>query len=130
MRPNNWRLFAAGAAIVLLAAACGGGGSGGDGGSDGGGGGPTAQTIKTTEYKFDPASFSIPADTDVTIEVDNTGGVIEHDFTIDEGGGTTIHANPGTKESGTISLPAATYTFYCSVPGHRQLGMEGELTVG
>jgi nitrite reductase (NO-forming) len=29
----------------------------------------------------------------------------------------------------TIDAPAGTYTFYCSIPGHRQAGMEGTLTV-
>jgi plastocyanin len=34
----------------------------------------------------------------------------------------------GTK-SFKATLPAGTYTFYCSVPGHRQAGMEGKLTI-
>jgi cytochrome c oxidase subunit II len=34
---------------------------------------------------------------------------------------------PGSKD--LAPLPAGPYTYYCSVPGHRQLGMEGELTV-
>jgi uncharacterized cupredoxin-like copper-binding protein len=29
----------------------------------------------------------------------------------------------------TAELGAGRYTFYCSVPGHRQGGMEGTLTV-
>ena len=30
---------------------------------------------------------------------------------------------------GTVDIPAGTYTYYCSVPGHRQGGMEGEVVV-
>ena len=34
----------------------------------------------------------------------------------------------GTKTF-AVTLTAGTYTYYCSVPGHRQAGMQGTLTV-
>jgi plastocyanin/mono/diheme cytochrome c family protein len=64
-----------------------------------------------------------------TIAVNNPG-VIAHDFTVDEWG----IADPlaGGAQT-TITIPAdaqpGTYTFYCSVPGHRQAGMEGTITI-
>ena len=36
----------------------------------------------------------------------------------------------GANEQAVIEAPPGTYTFYCAVPGHRQVGMEGTLTVG
>lgn len=56
---------------------------------------------------------------------------LEHNVTIAKGG-TVLGATPtfkGGTRTVTLTLKPGTYTFYCSVPGHRQAGMEGTLTV-
>ncbi len=66
----------------------------------------------------------------VTIEMANMSPV-EHNVTIAQGS-KVLGATPtfaGGKKSVTVTLAPGTYTFYCSVPGHRQAGMEGTLTV-
>jgi len=66
-----------------------------------------------------------------TLEFTNESPV-PHDVKIEtssgeEVGGTEI-VSEGT-ESATVELKPGTYTFFCSIPGHRQAGMEGTLTV-
>jgi plastocyanin len=55
-----------------------------------------------------------------------------HNFTLANSAGKVLAATPtfsgGTKTI-TVSLTAGSYTYYCSVPGHRQAGMQGTLTV-
>lgn len=66
---------------------------------------------------------------ELTIAIDNQGGV-QHDVTIEEAGDTTVaDAAGGETDSGTIELEPGTFTYYCSVPGHREAGMEGTLEV-
>jgi plastocyanin len=66
----------------------------------------------------------------VTIAFTNVAS-LEHNVTIAQGG-TPLGATPtfsGGTRTLTLNLKPGTYTFYCSVPGHRQSGMEGTLRV-
>lgn len=114
---------------VLALTACGGGGSGG--GDDGGGAATAAVSLTgTDDLEFSRTSVTAPAG-EITVELTCESG-INHDFTIEgEAGDEPVtECNPGGTGTGTVSLDAGTYTFYCTVPGHRDAGMEGTLTVG
>ena len=66
----------------------------------------------------------------VTISFTNAAS-LEHNLTIAQGS-TQVGATPtfsGGTRTLTLNLMPGTYTFYCSVPGHRQSGMEGTLHV-
>ena len=66
----------------------------------------------------------------VTIIFTNAAS-LEHNVTVAQGS-TQLGATPtfgGGTRTLTLNLKAGTYTFYCSVPGHRQSGMEGTLHV-
>ncbi|HSJ50647.1 MAG TPA: cupredoxin domain-containing protein [Actinomycetota bacterium] len=129
MNVRTW-LVALLAALALTLSACGGGdGDGGDGGDGDGNGGDegTTLSVQAKEFEFTPSTLTAPADTEVTVELENAG-TIEHDFALDEAD--LVVLAPATESaSGTFSLPAGSYTFYCSIPGHREAGMEGSLTV-
>lgn len=66
----------------------------------------------------------------VTITMANMSP-IEHDVAVAQGS-KVLGATPtfqGGSRTLTLSLKPGTYAFYCTVPGHRQAGMEGTLTV-
>jgi plastocyanin len=118
------------ALLAFTLTACSGGDSDDNGGGSAGGGETaTSVTIKGTDaLKFEPDSVTVAAGQPVTItlETDN----IEHNFHIEgyQDGDMLIDAPAGQSVSATVTLDPGTYTFYCSVPGHREAGMEGTIT--
>ncbi len=54
-----------------------------------------------------------------------------HDFVLEDDGGQEVAKTEvisDGEDTAKATLAAGKYTFYCSVPGHRQAGMEGTLT--
>jgi uncharacterized cupredoxin-like copper-binding protein len=41
----------------------------------------------------------------------------------------TKDLKPGEQDSFQVALKAGTYELYCSIPGHKQLGMDAKLQV-
>jgi uncharacterized cupredoxin-like copper-binding protein len=85
-------------------------------------------TVEAFDLGFNVSSTTIPANTDVQVTVTNNGA-LAHDFVIDDLGIQTKLLNPGESATVTINAAAGDYTYYCSVPGHREAGMQGTITV-
>jgi plastocyanin len=66
----------------------------------------------------------------VTIDFTNPSA-LEHDVAIEENGKEIAASELIAKGKTSVSanLAPGTYTFFCTVPGHREAGMEGTLTV-
>lgn len=67
----------------------------------------------------------------VTVNFTNSSPV-PHDVRIEDSSGENIGGTEVLSEgneSATVDLKPGEYKFFCSVPGHRQGGMEGTLTV-
>ena len=99
----------------------------------GGGGGSTVADAAdpSGQLKFTKSTLAAKAGK-VTINFTNSAP-LGHNFTLQQGSsGPTVGATPtfqGGSKTLTVTLKPGTYTFYCSVPGHRMAGMQGTLTV-
>jgi plastocyanin/mono/diheme cytochrome c family protein len=94
----------------------------------GGGQASTSPTVNLEDIKFDPTAITIPANTDVTVTLVNKGATA-HTFDIDA---LNIHSGeiqPGETKTITINAAAGSYQYYCAIPGHKEAGMVGTLTV-
>jgi plastocyanin len=82
------------------------------------------------QLKYDKTSLTAKAGS-VAIDFTNTAP-LPHNVTVESSSGSTVGATPtfqGGSKALTLNLKPGTYKFYCSVPGHRQAGMEGTLVV-
>lgn len=84
-------------------------------------------TIVSKDILFEPATAEIAADTDATFTLPNEG-MAPHNFSIDALN-ISVDIAPGATETVTVNAPVGEYEFYCNVPGHKEAGMVGKLTV-
>jgi plastocyanin len=99
-----------------------------------GGGKPAVEKNGTLQVDADPTgqlAFVTNAATgtpgSITVKMANKSGT-PHDIVIDGKGKGEVVKDGGVSQF-QAKFTAGTYTFYCSVPGHRQAGMQGKLTV-
>jgi plastocyanin len=95
---------------------------------DGGGEHLTLTADPSGALAFDKTELTAAA-VEVTIELVNDSG-IQHNVEV-EGNGVEEVSDTITEGSTelTLDLEPGEYEFYCAVPGHREGGMEGTLTV-
>lgn len=141
----------------LLFAACGGGGSttptaeepngganaGANAGAEGEGKEPKAaggaagaagkveiEANPEGQLAFEEKEVTAKAGTD-TVDLTNQSPV-PHNVAIEDSSGKVIGETETLSEGSTstvVDLKPGTYTFFCSIPGHREAGMEGTLVV-
>ena len=114
---------------------------------------PTTElTLDATDFAYSPLSITVPAGEPVLLTLKNSGN-LEHDFVIEkidvktdviQDSGSDAHHAHGAEANYdlhfsaqvgetsviqfTVSEPG-TYQFFCSVAGHKEAGMIGELIV-
>ncbi len=85
-------------------------------------------TVSGGNYFFSPNNLTVKKGDTVKIIFKNTNGF--HDFRIDELEVATSRIRSGTEETITfVASKSGSFEYYCSVGGHRTLGMKGILTV-
>ncbi len=126
-------------------------------GCAGGGGGPAANAtpvaptngqiaLRAFDMGFDPPAIVLHTGEQVQLVLDNTGSTL-HDVKVagldaelieaDSSGPLSgdkgeLFVSASSKRQATLTFiprEAGTFTFYCTISGHRRLGMEGTITV-
>ncbi len=85
--------------------------------------------VSGTEFSFSPAAVTLKEGEKVRVIFTNAGSA-PHNFTIEGLGIKTKVIGSGQSDVVEFVAPASgNYTFFCSVAGHRQAGMEGSMEV-
>lgn len=90
-------------------------------------------TVKSGDFMFEPKLLELRAGEPTRIELVNQGK-LEHALVVAEPRGTGdwihLHAAPGAADAGTFEIDApGHYKLLCTVAGHTEAGMVGELVV-
>ena len=91
---------------------------------------PQTVAVSESEWKVELPSTNLSAGK-YTFDLSNKGK-IAHDLAVDGPGISdekTPVIDPGKTAKLSVELKSGTYDFYCSVPGHKQLGMDVKVKV-
>ena len=83
--------------------------------------------VELGEMYVEPAAIDVAAGTKLTLVVTNAG-TTAHDLKLDGESGTAM-LDPGQSETVTIGPIEASTSAWCTVPGHREAGMEMAINV-
>lgn len=115
-------VFAVGLAARAVTEAQSGGGGGGDAA---GGGGAAVEAVSLGDFFIDPAEATIASG--AVLDLTNEGAV-DHNLAIED----VVSDMVAPGETGTFDtagVAPGTYEWYCAVPGHKEAGMVGTVTV-
>ena len=89
-------------------------------------------SVTASEFEFSPSTLTVAPGETVRVELANDGQ-IAHNFTVETLDASTATIQPGKTSTLTFTAPeeSGTYPirFVCSVPGHEDAGMIGEIVV-
>jgi uncharacterized cupredoxin-like copper-binding protein len=112
----------------------------------------TEIAVEAMDFAYNPLSITVPAGQPVTLTLNNTGAV-EHDFVVDKINVTDVEASDtgpaahhqmgdapeydlhffavagDTAVLKFTALEPGTYEIFCSIEGHKEAGMIGQLIV-
>lgn len=86
-------------------------------------------SITTDEFSFSSQNIEVKKGEPVSIRISNIGNA-PHNFVSRELGVSSSVLSPGESEVITFTPEiSGSFAFYCSLPGHREAGMEGKIEV-
>lgn len=111
---TDWRRVGAAAFLITGLSGC-------------GGGGPEVSVV-LSEFAFEPSRISIPRSQKTAIKLQNKGSV-EHNLSVPQLNVTSATVAPGKTGVLEFAVPrgGAPLKVVCTIPGHEEAGMVGEL---
>ena len=84
--------------------------------------------VEAHDMRFSPATVTVPAGTHLVLEVTNTDDADVHDLVLEDGRGTGRLA-PGESATVDVGVVSAALDGWCSIAGHRAMGMTFAIAV-
>lgn len=90
---------------------------------------PETIEVVATEFAFEPSEITVTPGAEIRIRLINDGS-LSHNLHIDGEGIKTETLQTGSADTITVTAPEdGKLHFFCNVPGHKQAGMTGRVTV-